>query len=112
MKRSLCLFSIFILMALGCSKAETKLVGKWKSGEVNGFVAEFKKDHTGTTFSPIPGHAGMASTETAKTPFTWTVSSDGTVKINEAKDAYSGKLAGNKLEIEVNGARTILEKAK
>lgn len=97
---------------MGCSKPETKLVGKWKNDEVKGFIAEFKKDHTGTTFTPIPGHAGMATTETAKTPFKWTISADGTIKINEAKDAYSGKLDGNKLEIEVNGAKTILEKVK
>jgi hypothetical protein len=101
-----------MLIATGCSKPETKLIGNWKSTQIKGFSAEFNKDHTGTTYTPIPGHAGAASTETAKTPFKWTISSNGTVKISEDKESYVGNLAGKKLEIEVNGAKTILEKAK
>jgi len=112
MKRTLCLITIFMLIAIGCSKPETKLIGNWKSTQIKGFSAEFNKDHTGTTYTPIPGHAGTASTETAKTPFKWTVSNNGTIKISEDKDSYVGKLDGNKLEIEVNGAKTVLEKAK
>ena len=112
MKRTLCLITIFMLIAIGCSKPETKLAGKWKSTEIKGFVAEFNKDHTGTTFTPIPGHAGAVSTETAKKTFKWTISDNGTVKISEEKDSYVGKLDGKKLEIEVNGAKTVLEKAK
>jgi len=101
-----------MLIATGCSKPETKLIGNWKSTQIKGFSAEFNKDHTGTTYTPIPGHAGAVSTETAKIPFKWTVSDNGTVKISEEKDSYVGKLSGKKLEIEVNGAKTILEKAK
>ena len=112
MKRSLCLSAIVMLIAIGCSKPETKLIGNWKSSEIKGFSAEFNKDHTGTTYTPIPGHAGTPSTETAKTPFKWTILDNGTIKISEDKDSYVGKLAGKKLEIEVNGAKTILEKAK
>ena len=112
MKRTLCLITIFMLLAFGCSKPETKLIGNWKSSEIKGFSAEFNKDHTGTTYTPIPGHAGTPSTETAKTPFKWTILDNGTIKISEDKDSYVGKLAGKKLEIEVNGAKTILEKAK
>jgi hypothetical protein len=112
MKRSLCLLSIFILAAIGCSKPESKLVGSWKSPAIKGFTAEFKKDHTGTTFTPIPGHAGAASSETAKTPFKWTISNDGKITITEDKTSFVGKIKGNQLELDVNGAITILEKAK
>ena len=110
MKRLIGLFSIFMLIAIGCSKPETKLVGNWKSTQINGFTAEFKQDHTGTTFTPVPGHAGQTSTQNI--PFKWTISDDGKIKITEDKDTFLGKLSGSKLELEVNGAKTILEKIK
>jgi hypothetical protein len=112
MKKLAALLSIFMLIAIGCGKPESKLAGKWKSSETKGFVAEFNKDHTGTTETPIPGHAGIESKQTAKTPFNWTISNDGKIKITEDKTEYFGKLNGKKLEIEVNGAIVVLEKAK
>jgi hypothetical protein len=110
MKRALSLLFIFMLVAVGCGKPESKLAGKWKSPQMKGFDAEFNKDHTGTTGTPVPGHAGM--TELAKTPFTWTISKDGKIKITEDKSEFYGKLAGSKLELEINGAIVILEKTK
>jgi len=112
MKKSVSLLSVLMLIAMGCSKPESKIVGIWKSPEVKGFSAEFKKDQTGTTFTPIPGHAGTASTETAKTPFKWTVSKDGIITITEGKTTFAGKIKDNKLELDVNGAKSIMEKAK
>ncbi len=112
MKRLICLLSIVMLIAIGCSKPESKLAGRWKSEEMKGFVAEFNKDHTGTTETPIPGHGGSASTETAKTPFKWTLSKDGKIKISEGKTEYYGTLEGNKLVMDVNGAKVALDKAK
>lgn len=112
MKKLTTLLSIFMLIAIGCGKPEAKLAGKWNSPTMKGFVAEFNKDHTGTTATPIPGHAGSMSTETAKTPFKWSISNDGKVKITEDKTEYFGKLNGNKLELDVNGAIVALEKAK
>lgn len=112
MKRLITLISIFMLCMVGCSKPETKLVGKWKSPAIQGFVAEFNKDHTGTTSSAVQGHAGTVAPEMNKLPFKWTISKDGKIKINEDKTEYFGKLSGNKLELEVNGAIVVLEKAK
>jgi hypothetical protein len=106
------LMSMGMLVMVGCSSPENKLVGKWQSPEVKGFVAEFKKDHTGTTFSPVPGHAGVASGQTIPTPFKWTVESDGKVKITEGTTTYFGKFAGKKLEFTIKGAISVLEKAK
>src|SRR5689334_19908834 len=91
MKRLLTLLSIVMLIAIGCSKPESKLAGKWKSPEMKGFTAEFKKDHTGTTETPIPGHGGSESTATAKMPFKWSISNDGKIKISEDKTEYFGK---------------------
>lgn len=112
MKRLICLFSIFMLFTIGCSKPETKIIGKWKSPTVQGFGAEFNKDHTGATSSAVQGHAGVVTTEMNKLAFQWTISKDGKIKINEDKTEYFGKLAGNKLELEINGAIVVLEKAK
>lgn len=112
MKSSMILLSIFMLCMIGCSKPETRLVGKWKSPTVQGFVAEFNKDNTGFTSTVVPGHAGKIAAEMNKLPFQWTISKDGKIKIKEDKAEYFGKLAGNKLELEVNGATVVLEKAK
>jgi hypothetical protein len=110
MKKLTILLSIFLLAAIGCSKPESKLAGKWKSPTMQGFVAEFSKDHTGTTATPVPGHAGAM--ESAVRPFTWTVSKDGKIKITEDKTEFFGKLVGKKLELEINGAIVVLDKAK
>lgn len=96
---------------IGCSKPETKLTGKWKSSKVQGFVAEFNKDHTGSTSSAVQGHAGKITAELNKLPFQWTILDDGRIKITEDKTTYFGKLVGNKLELEVNGAKAVLEKS-
>ena|SRR5665647_89809 len=112
MKRLVSLLSIFMLFTIGCSKPETKIVGKWKSPTVQGFVAEFNKDNTGATSSVVQGHAGATAPEMNKLPFKWTISKDGKIKINEDKTEYFGKLVGNKLELEVNGAKVVLEKVK
>ena len=40
------------------------------------------------------------------------VPGDGKIKINEDKTEYFGALVGNTLEMEVNGAKVVLEKAK
>ena len=112
MKRSLGLLSIFTLIAIGCSGPEGKLTGTWTNAEVKGFTAEFNKDHTGSTATPIPGHGGSASTQNAKTPFKWAISKDGKITITEDKTEFSGKLAGKKLELEINGAIVVLDKAK
>jgi len=96
----------------GCSKPKAEIIGKWKSTAVKGFVAEFNKDHTGSTSSAVEGHAGAVATEVNKLPFKWSISKDGKIKINEDKTEFFGKLAENKLELEVNGAKVILEKAK
>jgi hypothetical protein len=110
MKKLTTLLSIFLLIAIGCGKPEAKLTGKWKSPTMQGFVAEFKKDHTGTTATPVPGHAG--TTDSAVRPFTWTMSKDGKIKVTEDKTEFFGKLAGKKLELEINGAIVVLDKAK
>ena len=112
MKRSLGLLLIFMLTTIGCSKPEEKLAGIWTNAEVKGFTAEFNKDHTGVTSTPIPGHGGSASTQSAKTPFKWTFSKDGKIKITEDKTEYSGILAGKRLELEINGAKVVLGKVK
>jgi hypothetical protein len=112
MKRFIGLLSVWMLIAVGCGKAESKLVGTWKSPTVAGFSAEFKKDHTGITVTPMPGHAGAASTETAKTPFKWSISKDGKVTITEDKNTYTGKIVEKKLEIDFGGDKAVLEKAK
>src|ERR1035437_10127599 len=111
MKKLVSLLSTSMLFMIGCSKPETKLIGKWKSPAVQGFVAEFSKDNTGTTSTIEQGHAGSAAPE-MKLPFKWTFSKDGKIKINEDKAEYFGTFIGNKLEMEVNGAKVILEKAK
>jgi hypothetical protein len=112
MKLLISLFTIFMLFMIGCSKPETKLIGKWKSPTVRGFVAEFNKDNTGATSTVVQGHAGAAAPEMDKMPFKWTISKDGKIKINEDKTEYFGALVGNTLEMEVNGAKVVLEKAK
>lgn len=112
MKHVISLISIFMLLMLGCSKPEANLVGKWKSPTVQGFVAEFNKDHTGATSTVVIGHAGATAPEMNKLPFQWTIAKDGKVKINENKTEFFGKLVGNKLEMEVNGTKVYLEKAK
>jgi hypothetical protein len=101
-----------MLGTIGCSNPESKLTGKWKSPAVQGFIAEFNKDHTGSTSSAVQGHAGAIATEINKLPFQWIISKDGKIKIKEDKTEYFGKLAGKKLELEVNGAIVVLEKAK
>ena len=112
MKRLVSLLFIFMLVMIGCSKPETKLIGRWKSPTVQGFVAEFNKDNTGTTATVLQGHAGTTAPEMNKVPFKWTISKEGKIKINEDKTEFFGTLAGNTLEMEVNGAKVILEKAK
>ncbi len=107
MKRVLSLLSMFMLLAVGC-KSETTLAGKWESATVKGFVAEFKQDHTGTTYTPDPNHAEKS----AQIPFKWSIESDGMIKIKEGKTTYTGKLVGKNLVIDVNGEKSILEKAK
>jgi hypothetical protein len=111
MKRFISLLSIFMLLMIGCSKPETKLVGKWKSQALQGFVAEFNKDNTGTTSTVVQGHGGTTA-PAMKVPFKWTISKDGKIKINEDKTEYFGALVGNTLEMEINGAKVILDKAK
>ena|SRR6185369_4177426 len=110
MKKLLRWLPIFMLIAVGCSSPESKLTGRWKSPEVNGFEAEFKDDHTGATYTPMPGHAGTA--QSAQIPFKWSIDKDGTVKVTEDKTVYVGKLKGKKLELEINDARVTLEKFK
>jgi Flp pilus assembly pilin Flp len=111
MKRQLILAISAALIVFGCSKPETELAGKWTSPTVKGFVAEFNADHTGATTVAVPGHAGGITTEMSKMPFKWEVA-DGKIKITEDKTVYYGKLTGKKLELEVNGAKTVLEKSK
>jgi hypothetical protein len=106
------LLSVVMLFLVGCSSPESKLSGKWASSEIKGFVAEFKNDHTGTTFTPVPGHAGAASGQTVPTPFQWAIESDGKIKITEGATTFYGKFAGKKLELNVNGAMSVLEKVK
>ena len=110
MKKLAGLLAIFMLIAIGCSNPESTLTGRWKSTEVKGFEAEFKADHTGATYTPIAGHAGAA--KSTQTPFQWAVSKDGSVKITEGKTVYLGKLVAKKLELGVNGAKTVLVKTK
>ncbi len=110
MKRLLCLLPIIMLVTVGCSKPEKKLLGRWKSPEVKGFEAEFKSDHTGATYTPMPGHAG--SVQSAPTPFAWSIDKKGAIKVSEGKTVYVGKIVGRKLEMEVNDARVTLEKIK
>jgi hypothetical protein len=112
MKRLVSLLFIFMLVMVGCGKPEKKLIGKWKSPTVQSFVAEFNKDNTGTTATVVQGHAGTTAPEMNKVPFKWTISKDGKIKINEGKTEYFGALVGNTLEMEVNGAKVVLEKAK
>ena len=112
MKRFVFLLSFFVLFMAGCSNPESKLIGKWKSPTVQGFVAEFNKDHTGSTSIVVIGHAGVKAPEMNKLPFQWTISKEGKIKINEGKTEYFGRLMGNQLEMEVNGAKVLLEKAK
>jgi hypothetical protein len=109
MKRVLSLLSILMLVAVGCSKPETKLPGKWESPTTKGFMAEFRNDHTGTTFSPDPN---QPKGKPAEIPFKWTLESDGRVKITEGKTTYFGKLNGKKLELDLGGATAVLQKAK
>ncbi len=106
------LLSVCMLLAAGCSRPETKLVGKWTSPSLKGFVAEFNKDHTGATLLVGQGHAAAMTAELNKLPFKWTISNDGKIKITEDKTTYFGKLSGNKLELEINGAQVYLEKSK
>jgi hypothetical protein len=101
-----------MLFAIGCGSPESKIVGVWKSSASKGFSAEFKKDHTGVTVTPVPGHAGMASNETSKIPFKWSVSKDGKITITEDASTYTGKIVKDKLEMEIGNAKTTLEKAK
>lgn len=111
MKKLLTLLSLSLLITAGCSSPESKLTGKWKSPAIKGFEAEFKADHTGATYSPIPGHAG-SMTQTTQLPFKWSIDKDGVVKITEDKNTYTGKLVGKKLELLVNEGKTVLEKVK
>jgi len=132
MKRSLCLLSVIMLLAVGCSKTETKatgsavmkssssaatkptggaektLIGKWNDPAAKGFVAEFKNDHTGTTVTSNPADPK----QTAVIPFKWSIESDGKVKIIEGKKPIFAKIIDKKLEIDFDGAKTVLEKAK
>ena len=110
MKRLLCLLPIIMLITVGCSKPEKKVLGRWKSPEVKGFEAEFKSDHTGATYTPMPGHAGTV--QSAQTPFQWSIDKKGIIKVTEGKSVYVGKFIGKKLELEVNDAKTTLEKIK
>jgi len=137
MKRVLILLSIVMLMTLGCRKTDTKsagkpvtkpisssaqaavkmspadqektLIGTWNSPTSKGFVAEFKNDHKGATITTDPANSAAPP---AVIPFTWTVEKDGTVKITEGKKTITGKLAGTKLEVDLGGAKSVLEKAK
>lgn len=112
MKKVSGLFLILMLTAVGCSGPEAKLTGQWKSTEIKGFTAEFKKDHTGFTATPTPGHGGMPTEVTTKVPFKWAIEKDDTIKITEDKTVYQGKLVGKMLELKVNGATTVLVKLK
>ena len=112
MKKSIILFSTFLLFMVGCSKQDAKLAGKWTSPSVKGFVAEFNNDHTGTTSVTVPGHTGAMATNMNKLPFKWEMSADGKIKITEDKATYYGRFSGNTLELEVNGAKTTLERSK
>ena len=131
MKRVLIFLSIFTLTAFGCKKPETTtsgsavmkpassakakpsgttekmVVGKWNNPAIKGFVAEFKNDHTGTTISANPKNPK----QTAELPFKWALEKDGRVKITEGKTSYFGSFVGNKLEVDVKGTKSILEKA-
>jgi hypothetical protein len=111
MKKVSGLLLFVMLTAVGCSGPEAKLTGQWKSNEMKGFTAEFKKDHTGETATPIPGHGGAVTTATTKVPFEWSIDK-GKIKITEDKKTfYYGQLKGKKLELEVNGHKTVLVKA-
>ena len=103
---------LIVISVLGCSKPEAKLIGKWKSPTVEGFIAEFNQDHTGATSIAVKGHGGAMTTEMNKRPFKWEIGKDGVVKITEEKTAFYGKLSGEKLEVEVNGAKSVLDKSK
>jgi len=109
MKKLLMLLSLLMLVVAGCNK-ESKLIGRWKSPIVKGFEAEFKEDHTGATYAPVAGHAG--STPMMQSQFKWSLDKDGNIKIEEGKNAYLGKFEGKKLELEINDAKTVLEKIK
>jgi hypothetical protein len=114
MKKFAGLAVLLMLVALGCSKGlDSQLVGIWKNPEIKGFSAEFKKDHTGVTEatppSSIPGHPAPAP---VKTPFKWVVEKERVKITEEPNNVFYGRLTGKKLEIDVNGAKTVLEKAK
>jgi hypothetical protein len=111
MKKSFGVLSMLMLVAMGCSSPDAKLAGRWQSPALKGFEAEFNADHTGATYSPMQGHAGT-TTQTTKLPFSWSISKDGTIKITENKNTYTGKLSGKKLELVVNDAKTVLVKVK
>jgi hypothetical protein len=114
MKKLAGLAVLLMLVALGCSKGpESQLVGVWANPQMKDFSAEFKKDHTGVTSatppSSIPGHPAPAP---VMTPFKWVVEKE-RIKITEGpNNVFYGKLVGKKLEIEVGGAKTILDKVK
>jgi hypothetical protein len=111
MKRILSLLAVVsLLFALGCNRAESWIVGQWKIAEVPGFVAEFKKDHTGSTSTPTPGHAGTPNGPATKVAFKWSLEKDKRIKISEDKTVYYGKLVGKKLEIDISGHKSVLEK--
>ncbi len=97
MKRSILvtLLMVICLVASGCSKPESRLVGKWV-GKTGSF--DFAKDKTGIINPP----AGVALPNNV--PFKWSVQGSDTVRIDVGPPVgrtYFGKLeSSNALVIE------------
>lgn len=90
-----CLVMVLCLIVAGCSKPESRLIGKWM-GKTGSF--EFMKDKTGTINPP----EGVALPRNVQ--FKWSVQGNDTVRIDVGPPvgkSYFGKLeSGDSLIIE------------